>query len=205
MKHRALDLSLLSVVLLGGILACHTGRQRSRLRGEYERLTRITGELPVADASKVYVRAMETGEKLHFAWRVYLPPNYQQVLWNSVGSRSTAWRSGSCDFVARMRFRENEQGVLQVYSNFSGGSSCMNLGDRPLAELLHDHWDKIPVEQLGAKALVAIEPDQSAVFLRLTLPDDLQGEARAKLDPALHERFVPVLFELHLGAKASKP
>jgi hypothetical protein len=47
MKHRAVDLVLLLVALLGGILAFQTGRQQSRLRGEHERLSRITGDLPI--------------------------------------------------------------------------------------------------------------------------------------------------------------
>lgn len=205
MKHRGVDLFLLLVALLGGILAWQTGRQRGVLRAEHERLARITGDLPVADASKVHVRALETGESLHFAWRVYLPPNYRQILWNDAGSEWSSWRRDPCEFIARVRFCETEEGVLQVYSKFSGGGGCTQLGDRSLAELLHNHWDKIHVEQLGARGVVAIERDQSVTSLRLSLPEELQGEARAKLDPTLHERFIPVLFELHLGAKASKP
>ena len=121
MKHRALDLSLLLVVLLGGILACHTGRQRSRLRGEYERLARITGDLP----SRMHPRFM-CGP-----WRpakgCILPgasiclPTTNRFLWNSV--RQSSRRHGAatpCEFIARVRFRENEQGVLQVYSEFLG-------------------------------------------------------------------------------------
>jgi hypothetical protein len=205
MKREYLDLFLLLVALLGGILACQTGRQRGGLRAEHERLARITGDLPVADASKVHVRALETGERLHFAWRVYLPSNYQQTLWASSGNESSLWRRDSYESIARVRFRETEQGVLQVYSKFSGVSGCAQLGDRSLAELLHNHWDKIHVEQLGAQGVVAIEQAQSVPFLRLSLPEELQRAAREKLAPAIQERFVPILFELHLGPKAAKP
>lgn len=204
MKHRSLDLVLLLMALVGGILAFQTGRQQSCLRVEHERLSRITGDLPISDASKVHVRALETGEKLHFAWRVYLPPNYQLEMRYGSGT-SSSWRSDACQFIARVRFRENEQGLLQVYTSFSGGSGCMSLGDRSLAELLCDHWDNIQVEQLGANDLVAIERDLSAVFLRLTLPDELRVESREKLPPGIRERYVPTLFELQLGPKASKP
>ena len=204
MKHRVLDLILLLAALLGGVLALQTGRQQSRLRGEHERLSKITGELPIADASKVYVRALETGESLHFAWRVYLPPNYKLHVRHRSGAQSS-WRSDACQFIARVRFRENEQGQLQVYTSFSGGSSCMGLGDQPLAELLHDHWDQIHVEQLGANELVAIEPDRSAVFLQLTLPDELRDASQDKLRPWIQEQFIPTLFEVQLGPEASKP
>jgi hypothetical protein len=203
-KHRALDLILLLVALSGGFLALQNGRQLRQLRAEYERLSTITGDLPISDASKVHVRALETGERLHFAWRVYLPANYRAVISNASGS-SSSWTSNSCQFIARVRLRENEQGMLQAYTRFSGGSSCMGLGDSTLAKLLHDHWDKIQVEQLGAPGLAVIAPGQSAVLLRLTLPDELQKASREKLPPWMQGHFVPTLFELHLGPEATKP
>lgn len=203
-KHRALDLVLLLVALVGGFFALQNGRQLRQLRAEYERLSKITGDLPISDAAKVHVRALETGERLHFAWRVYLPPNYRVVVWNSSGS-SSSWRSDSCQFIARVRFREDEQGRLQAYTRFSGSSSCMKLGDSKLAELLHDRWDKIQVEQLGAPGLAVLAPDQSAVLLRLTLPDELQQASREKLPPWMQGHLVPTLFELHLGPEATKP
>jgi hypothetical protein len=205
MKHRALDLFLLIVVAIGGALAWQTGRERSRLSGEHARLARITGDLPIADASQVHVQALDTGEPLHFAWRVYFPPNYRQTLRNSNGGEGTSWSSSSTEFIARVVFRQDEQGLLQVYTHFSGGSSRSGLGDKALAELLRGRWDKIRVEQLGAPDLAALGPNQPAVLLRLTLPDDLQAEARKKLPPHTQKRFVPVLFELDLGPKASKP
>jgi len=204
MKHRAFDLVLLIVVLSGGILAWQTGRERSRLEGKRERLVRTIGDLPIADPSKVYVRALKTGEPMHFAWRVYLPPNYIQLLSASTGNQGNAWPTRSSEFVARVRLHRDEQGVLQVYTQFSAASSRLSLGDKTLAELLRDRWDKIRVEQLGAAGLTAIEPDQSAVLLRLTLPDDLLGEARKKLSPYAQQHNIPFLFELALG-KASRP
>lgn len=203
-KRWALDLILLLVTLSGGFLALQNGRQLRQLRAEYERLSTITGDLPISNASKVHVRALETGERLHFAWRVYLPANYRAVVWDASGS-SSSWRRDSCQFIARVRLRENEQGMLQAYTRFSGGSSCMGLGDTMLAKLLHDHWDKIQVEQLGASGLAVIAPGQSAVLLRLTLPDELQQASREKLPPSMQDHFVPTLFELHLGPEATKP
>jgi hypothetical protein len=70
---------------------------------------------------------------------------------------------------------------------------------------VHDRWDKLHVERLGAPDLAVLEPNQPAILLRLTLPDDLQAEARQKLQPYAQMRYVPVLFELNLGPNASKP
>jgi hypothetical protein len=74
MKHRVLDLYLLIAALIGGTLAWQTGRERSRLSEKYDEPARVTGDLPIADASKVHVRALDTGDPMHFAWRVYYPP-----------------------------------------------------------------------------------------------------------------------------------
>ncbi len=205
MKHRVWELFLLLVVVVGGILAWNTGRQRSRLQAEYQRLSRLTGDIPIADPTQVYMRAIETGEPLHFAWRVYLPPNYRQIVTDSSGSSSSSWSSGATEFITRVRFREDEQGLLQVHTRFSGGSGRMSLGDQSLAKLLRGRWDKIHVEQLGGDDLITLKPDQSAVLLRLTLPDDIQNESREKLNSHIQERCVPVLFELQLGPKISKP
>ena len=151
MKHRVLDLFLLTIVIIGGALAWQTGRERSRLSAEHARLARITGDLPVEDPSKVYVQALETGDPMHFAWRVYHPPNYKHILSHGNGGGTTFF-SSSAEFIARVVFREDDEGQLQLYTNFSGGSSLSPFGDEDLAELLHDRWDKIRVEQLGARA-----------------------------------------------------
>src|SRR6185436_11697936 len=85
MKQRVLNLFLILVAVLGGLLAWQSGRERGRLQAECARLLAITGDLSIDDPSKVYIRALDTREPLHFAWRVYLPPNYQQILWYSEG------------------------------------------------------------------------------------------------------------------------
>lgn len=205
MKHRAFDLFLLIVVIIGGALAWQTGRERSRLSERHARLARITGDLPIADASRVHVQALETGEPMHYAWRIYYPPSYKAILGNSDGDWSTSWSSSSSEFIARVVFRQDDEGLLQVYTHFSGGSSQSSLGDEALAKLLCDRWGKIRVEQLGSPHLATLGPNQPAILLRLTLPDDLRAEARKLLSPYDRERYVPVLFELNLGPKASKP
>ena len=93
MKQRtAIDLVLLVVIAAGGVAALQTGRERSRLESTYERLHRKTGDLPIGDPAWVHVRAIETGDPLHFAWRVYFPSNYPKS--SSFGSAGQSW-SGS--------------------------------------------------------------------------------------------------------------
>jgi hypothetical protein len=205
MKHRLLDWLLILALIVGGILAWKTGRERSRLEERRARLARMTGDLPIADASKVHLRAIDTGERRHFAWRVYLPPNYKHRVSYRAGGSSTSSSSGPSEFIARVRFREDEQGLIQVYTHFGGGSSRMGIGDKALAELLRGRWDRVRIEQIGAPEVAVFGPDQTAVLLRLTLHDDLEAEARKRLDGYVREQFVPVLFEMVLGPETSGP
>lgn len=205
MKHTIFDLLLILAIAVGGALAWQTGRERVRLAETHRRLAQVTGDLPIDDPSKVYVMALETGEPLHFAWRVYYPGNYRSILTHNAGSRSTTTTSKPAEFIARVRVREDGRGRLESYTHFSGGSSNMTLGDGGLADLLRGRWGEVRVEQLGAGGVAAIDPDGSAVLLRLTLPDSIRDEALKTLDPHIIGRHVPVLLDLQLGPPASKP
>ncbi|CAN5899146.1 hypothetical protein BH23PLA1_BH23PLA1_08550 [soil metagenome] len=205
MKHRAFDLILLVAALIGGFLAWQTGRERSRLEVQYAQLSRKVGDLPITDPSRVHVRALETGDPMHFAWRVYLPPNFNANLRHNAGGSSSAWSSDASELIARIRFREDEQNQLQVYTQFSGGSSRFGLGSPELAELLRGRWDELRVEQLGAPEMAAVAQDRSAVLLRLTMPEDMERNAREKLPAWDLEHQVPVLFEWELNPKTSNP
>ena len=201
MRHRVVDGVLLLVIVAGGALAGRAAFERSRLGAEYRRLADKTGEPPIRDASKVVVSALETGEPLHFAWRVHLPPNYRFSLWHSDGSYSSGWQSSAVESIARVRFREDEQGCLHVYTRFSGGASRMQVDGPALADLLRDRWHEIEADQLGAGGPVVLDADQPTRLLRLTLSQRLQDDARTALPDGSRERHVPVLFDLHLGPK----
>ena len=193
-------------ILVGGVLAWKTGRERGRLWTTFERLSRKTGDLAVGDPSKVYVQALKTGDPMHFAWRVCTCPTTNSYLKSNSGNTMSAWSTDARDFIARVRFREDEQGRIQVYTQFHGGSSRMSLGDEALARLVHGRWDKIRVEQLGLGEVATIEPDQPAVLLKLTMPDDMQAEARKGLPPYDREKYVPTFFEIGLDPeKKPKP
>ncbi len=70
MTRKMFDRFLLRVVLAEGVVAWQTGRERIRLTERHSQLVRVTGDFPIIDPTRVRVRALDTGEPLHFAWRV---------------------------------------------------------------------------------------------------------------------------------------
>jgi len=203
--YRIPDLLLLVALIVGAGFAWQSARERARLTTDFERLVRATGDLPISDPTKAHFRAMETGQPLHFAWRVYLPANYAVKLRSREGGLSHGVSSSPEEFIARVRLREDEQGNWSVYEAFRGGSFRGSLGGKELNDLLRKSADKILVEQLGAKATATIEPNGSAVLLRLSLPEEIQAEARRTLPHYEQSRFIPDLFVLELGPEKPKP
>jgi hypothetical protein len=203
--HRALELSLLMLMLAGFFLVWQSGQERSAARLEYDRIVRITGELPLKDPNKVHILALETGESLHFAWRVYLPPRYHVHLRHSSGS-SSSYHSDAQHLIARVRIREGPGGRLQIYEHFAGGSGQMSLGDESLANFLRGRWDEVSVEQLGARGNAAVlDADEQAVLLRLSLPDKLYDQAKGNVDSQSLPKELPLLFELRMGPEPPQP
>ena len=148
-RLKSFNAVLLLVALLGAALAWHTARQRARLTARRDELAQMVGDVAIADRTKLHVRAVETGEKLHFAWRIYVPPNFPLVLPMPGGGRVANASSGARDFIARIRFRRNENGELEVYWKLLGPNSVSKVGNKHLAELLFDRPDASRVEQLG--------------------------------------------------------
>jgi hypothetical protein len=199
MKRRVLDLLMIVAIAVGGFQVWSSSRERTRLESEYRRLVQETGELPIGDPSKAHLRALETGEPLHFAWRVYLPPKFTVRIRDGHGG-SSGTSSSSREFIARVRFREDQDGNLELYKHFAGGSSRGGFGDPGLAKLLRGRWDKVIVEQFGAGDVATIEPDEPVVLLRLSLPKEMEAEARKTLPPhVLRDNVLPTFYELKLG------
>ncbi len=199
MKFRAPDLVLAVIIAIGSFFAWQTGWERYKLSKTVERLSAKTGDLLIADPSMVYVQALPTGEPLHFAWRVYLPANYKLNLREGSGGQTSSSSTSPSDFIARVRFREYESGDLHVYTRFEGGSSRSNLGDKTLARLLHNRWDKLQIKQLGADEVAVFAPNHAVTLLQLTLSEEMRQEARKTLAPDLQETYVPDLFKMELG------
>lgn len=191
-------------ILVGAIRAVQSGRERSELRTEYQRLVRKVGELAISDTTKVWVSALETGDPMHFAWRVYLPANHHFRVRHQGGSSSSN-RPDSAEFVARVRFRMSDSGHLQVYGHYGSGSHLGSRGSGEVAQFIQQHWERFQIEQLGSEGAVSLEPTDSATLLRITVPDDLQAEMRELLSPHASSEFVPEYFAVHLGPSRSNP
>lgn len=199
MRFRLLDFLLITLIVVGSFFAWRTGSKRYELSKTFERLSRKTGDLLITDPSLVYVQALPTGEPRHFAWRVYLPPNYNLNVRARSGGMSSFSSAGARDFIARVRFREDEQGLLHVYTHFAGGASRSNIGDADLSKFLHGRWDKLKVEQLGVDQLAAFNPGRSAVLLKLTMPDEMIPDARKVLPEHTQKTWLPELFKMEFG------
>lgn len=208
--RRLLDAILLLAALAGGVVAWQTGREQARLRAKVERLTRSAGDLPVTDPSRIHVLALDTGEPLHFAWRVYLPAGYDLALVEGrrsggVVSRSPAGSIPSRELILRVRFREDAQGRLNLYRKNENYSSRGSFGDDALAKVLHGRFEKVLVEQLGANAPVSVGVDEPQDLLRLTLPADMEAEFLKALPPDERAEHNPQFFTLSFGPEAKKP
>jgi hypothetical protein len=201
-----MDLVLLAVVMSGGVLAWRTGNERARLEAQHRRLVAAAGDLPVEDPTLIYLKALDTGDPLHFAWRVHLPANANLKLQSrSVNGWSGGSWSGSApmDFIARVRFREDEQGMVNVYTRYVGSSSRSSIGSPMLARLLRDHARELKVEQAGTSGVATLDPNMKKpmVLLRLALPESLHDE----LPSDLPSPFLPNLMELSIGPPGSLP
>jgi hypothetical protein len=201
--RRLLQFGLVVVIMVGLAFAWRTGQERSDAQAEYDRLVRLTGDLPITDPQKIHVLALETGEELHFAWRIYLPPHCRFVVRHHSGGSSSSSHTDPQQFIARIRFREQRNG-LQVFTKFSGGSSQSGFGDDSLADFLRGRWDRIDVEQLGSGKVAVFPREEQVVLLRLTLPETLQGEAEKKLEARRLEEKLPLLYETRIGPSSAK-
>jgi hypothetical protein len=209
MTRRLPDLILIVLLVIGVVWVGITGIERSRLQAEFDHLAQMTGDLPIGDPSMVHLRALPTGEPLHFAWRVYLPAGYRFT--RRTYSRSSvpsnvgySNMTASVEFIARVRFLE-EDGVLQVYDSFNGSRSRNSIAYNALAKLLRGRWDRLVVEQVGINGVDAIEPDDVAVLLRIKIPEEMEQEARQALGIAPEAPFDPELFRLEIGEPSPKP
>lgn len=202
---KVIDAMILVVVLFGCFLVWKTDRERRRLSATHDRLARATGDLTITDPAKIHMLALETGDPMHFAWRVYLPPKCSLTLSAKSGGGSTSFSVNASEFIARVRVRRSERGALAVYQHFGSGSSLFEFGDPAFASLVFDRQDKLLVEQVGADRLATFDPKQSAIFLRLSLPDDLVKAAKATAKAGSLNGLVPVFYELRLGQMPTNP
>jgi len=195
-----LDLLLVAVIAVGGVFAWKTGRERERLTARYDRLAAITGDLKLTDPAKVHFQALETGDPMHFAWRIYYPPKCNPLIAGDDYDGGW-WSKEPTESIGHVRFHGTERGDLDSYVRFPGGGQWGYHARGAPARFLIDHWNELEIEQIGAKGLAVINRDETVSLLRITFPDDLRDEAETLFPTHL----VPVYYELKLGPDAAKP
>jgi hypothetical protein len=203
MVRTVIDGLLLLAILTGGAIAWRSSVEGDGLRRELNELLPRAGELPITDSTRAHVRAMDTRDPMQFAWRVYVPPNYTVNLRvgrpSSFGESSSSTSASGREFIARVRFREVENGELKLYTQFDGSGTLMTLCDANAARFLRGRWNKLSVKQLGAAEVATVAADKQAVLLRITLPADLVSEAQSTLPGDTQKQLNPVVFEWLLG------
>ena len=200
-RIRSLNALLLIGAVIGGVLTYRAARTHRELLAEKNRLEQKVGSLSIKDPSKIQVEALETGEPLHFAWRIYRPADIG-CSWQAGTNGRRSWAYGRPrEFISRVRFRESYDGQLGLFVNVIRRYRGITLANRQLTDLLRDRWDEIQVEQLGCDHLVIVEPDEVAVLLRLTFSEQLKREAEQILSKDDWEHFRTALFECRLGSE----
>jgi hypothetical protein len=210
LKHKLLDAVLLLIALVGGVLVWQTGREQSRLQAKIDWLTRTTGDFSITDPSRIHVVALATGEPLHFAWRVYLPANYELVERGTSAGPVSASPTGpkpSRELILRVRFREDAKGRLNLYQTYEDERTRATFGGKSLSKVLHGRFDKVLVEQLGTHGIVSVGVDEPLDLLRLKLPPDMEAAIvkAMEMSPDKRADYHPEFFSLCFGPEAKKP
>jgi hypothetical protein len=198
MLTKPLNTFLLIAAVIGAVLAYRVARQHQELSSEHRRLEALVGSLPIEDPTKIHVRAINTGEELHFAWRIYAPAG-ARVKWQYDSGSGTSMNSEPSQAIARVRLRQQEDGSVHVFIKRGGGASRMQLGDQEFGRVLREHWSEIEVEQLAVDEVVALEVDEVVTLLRLTLPEAVMQEAEQRVRPEVVRRFRSSLLSIRFG------
>ena len=181
------------LIVVGAVLLWQSGSDRSLLHAEHSRLKLLTGELIPEDPTKIYIRAIETGDPLDFAWRVYLPPNYQLNIRHTSGSSASGSNSDAVNSIFRVRLREID-GRWFHYDGFHGSSGLSSLNPH-VGDFLREHPDQLRVEQLGRQQTEELDPSSEFVLLRVTAPEAAVPGNKASSDggPHIAEPIIEVI------------
>jgi hypothetical protein len=101
------------------------------------------------------------------------------------------------EFIARVRFRPDDQGRIECYNKFAGGANRRSLGTPEVGKLLQRRWKEIHVERLGSSEVAVLDPKKPATLFRLTLPPDLQSAVKGSSEGGPEED--PISFHLSFG------
>jgi hypothetical protein len=200
--QRAIEVLLVIAILIGAAFLMWSVPARGELQERYDQLVVKTGRLEITDPTRVHIRAIPTGDPLHFAWRAYFPPNYPFAYSCSNGGGSSS-RSESWEGILRVRMR-NVDGNLQLYYRFMGGSGLRSFGTGGLRQFLKEHPDliqKLQIEQLAAKEPLNFAPDEAMTLVKISLSEEAQADARRELKDWEYRSLTPDLEWIRIGPR----
>jgi hypothetical protein len=201
--QRVIEIVLILIIAIGGAFLLPILMKLYGLQRELDHLTQKTGCLTITDPTKVHIRAIDTGEPLHFAWQAYFPANYSFSYTTNSGSGSNS-HGLPRETILRVRIREVD-GRLMIYQRLGGGGGGAIGGSAKLIELLKEHPDalqKLRVERLAADGLMVFDVGESHTLLKISLPPDLQAEAKEKFEKREYNRIVPTVEWIRFGPAA---
>ncbi|MDA1050720.1 MAG: hypothetical protein O3C40_09610 [Planctomycetota bacterium] len=177
---RILNILLLLTIIAGVYFVTHASTKYNATRDEYTRLTAKVRRLPIEDAAKVHVLALETNDPLDFAWQVYTPPKFNSK-WEITDFRNGSNSSSSMQHesqteIFRVRFRKID-GQWVVWHKVKFSSRIESGALEP--ELL-DRSEARHVQQLGVGKVRVVEPDEVVTMLSIMSNQLSQPGAKAK-------------------------
>jgi hypothetical protein len=197
---RSLEILLAVALLVGGALVSQSMWKKADLTREHNRLMQKTGQLVITDPTKVHMRALDTGDPLHFAWRAYFPANYNFAY--NLGGGSSGWgtQSDPWEGILRVRLREVD-GHMRLYYRFIGGSGLSSTADGMQTLMKEDPalLQKLRVEQLAKDGPVTFGADEVRTLLKITLPDEMLPSAKQKLKSWEYKKLTPTIEWIRFG------
>ena len=198
---RIVNLLLLTIALIGGYFAWQSGQERAALLSHIASIEKRIGSFPIVDPTLVHVQAIDSQQPLEFAWRIYLPANYQMTLHQSFDPYGSSSWGGSAsepaEFIARVVLRE-KNGSVACYTSLNNSSGVSGTNSTIHSVAIREQWDHLQIEQLGKPALAIIQPDEEMTLLRISLPSELFESLKLKLkdsiNPSMTENLLQIRF-----------
>jgi hypothetical protein len=194
---------LVLVALVGLLFAVQQGLVKQTLSGEYGILAAEVGYLESTGDDGVCVIALPTRDPMHFRWRIFVSAS-EKIYWKNRrrgGEEVGIPVDGPLSFIANVRFREGETGMLRVWWGFEQTATVVSVGGAELNELLAGRWADMKVEQLASDGRTVMKSGELTSLLRISMPEEMREEAQKVLSPQVSNLYVPEFYHLQLGIK----
>ena len=204
---RAINFLMCVAILTGLALFFTTQSKLTSLRSEYDRLTAQYGVLDVKDASKFYVKRIETENEMEFRWRVYRPGGIKLSYRSGNGESGSGFLTEQGEVLYNIRIVAAESGL--EFHQMATGAGRSTGHHKRIADFVKEHWSELNIETIADG-----EHDSNEVlqFLRILIPPPLVQQLAKQKGGSRYKRSINKsvpLFEYSCGtseayAKAEK-